>query len=132
MMQECFLHLYQNIHKYNPELGSLNSWVFKVSTNVILKQIEKNKKYLAAHQHREHINLWDNTEIEIDPFMLFATLEELPHGYKEVLNLYVLQNKSHKEIAEELNISESTSRSQLSRAKSYFIKQFKNSNNEIK
>jgi RNA polymerase sigma-70 factor, ECF subfamily len=54
----------------------------------------------------------------------------LPEGYKQVLSLYVLENKSHKEIADKLNISESTSRSQLLRAKNYLKNSVLNSTYE--
>lgn len=52
-----------------------------------------------------------------------AIIQELPPGYKMVFNLYVFENKSHNEIAEELNISVNTSKSQLSKARAYIRKQ---------
>ncbi|HOJ91349.1 MAG TPA: sigma-70 region 4 domain-containing protein, partial [Saprospiraceae bacterium] len=49
-------------------------------------------------------------------------LDQLPQGYRQVITMYVLENKSHKEIAQALNITESSSRSQLTRAKIYLKK----------
>lgn len=54
---------------------------------------------------------------EIDPEELFALIAELPTGYKTVLNLFVFENYSHKEIATQLNISENTSKTQLLKAR---------------
>ena len=125
MMQECFLHLYENVDKYDSNLGNMDAWIYRVSTNVILKQLANEAKQIA--------NFSEDLENDIEPIdtkMLFATLDDLPNGYKEVLCLYVLENKSHKEIALKLNISESTSRSQLYRAKIHFKNKFKNSSNE--
>lgn len=132
MMQECFLHLYENVHKYDSNKGNMDAWIYRVSTNVILKQLEKTKK-IKANEAKQNANFSEDLENDIEPIdtkILFATLDDLPNGYKEVLCLYVLENKSHKEIALKLNISESTSRSQLYRAKLYFKNKFKNSSNE--
>ena len=132
MMQECFLHLYENVDKYDSNQGNMDAWIYRVSTNVILKQLAKVKK-IKANEAKQIVSCSEDLENDIEPIdtkMLFATLDDLPNGYKEVLCLYVLENKSHKEIALKLNISESTSRSQLYRAKIHFKNKFKNSSNE--
>ncbi len=56
------------------------------------------------------------------PEMMMKAIQELPEGYRIVFNLYVFENYSHKDIAEQLGISENTSKSQLSRARGYLRK----------
>ena len=56
---------------------------------------------------------------DIDKQTLFNMIQDLPDGYRTVFNLFAIEGFSHKEIAQELNISENTSKSQFSRARSY-------------
>ncbi len=122
-MQECFLHIHDHFHKYDEEKGSLDGWIFRVSTNVILKEIKKAKKMSFDFLSDNHSEIYEDTENEnIDPRELTTALDQLPQGYKQVITMYVLENKSHKEIAQALNITESSSRSQLTRAKIYLKK----------
>jgi len=61
----------------------------------------------------------EQEEQRYDPKAMMRAIQELPPGYKVVFNLYVFEGYSHKEIAEELEISENTSKSQLSRARTF-------------
>ncbi len=81
-------------------------------------------RYLAAVCSRYIINSEDVKDVLQDSFLI----RQLPDGYRTIFNLYVIENKSHKEIASLLNIKESTSASQLHRAKSLLamkIRQYK-------
>lgn len=123
-MQECFLHIYENYSKYDESRGTLDGWIYRVSTNVVLKELQKNKKVLTDELSDNHMDYSDDIEPvdSISPEILMETLEQLPVGYKQVLTMYILQNKSHQEIARALNITESSSRSQLTRAKVFLKK----------
>ena len=68
-------------------------------------------------------NAYENMLGEIDQEKLLAIVQNMPEGYKIVFQLYVIEGFSHKEIARSMQISENTSKSQLSRAKNYLKRQ---------
>ena len=120
LLQEGFIRIYTDLYQYRP-IGSFYGWLRKVMVNVALQHIRRRKKLFPV------INIEEIAQIaseEEDVFVRFRTkalvnmIQRLPDGYRAVFNLYVIEGYSHKEIAEQLNISESTSKSQLSRAKS--------------
>ena len=87
MMQECFLHLYENVDKYDSNQGNMDAWIYRVSTNVILKQLAKVKK-IKVNEAKQIVSSSEDLENDIEPIdtkMLFATLDDLPNGYQEVL-----------------------------------------------
>lgn len=117
-LQEIFIHLFNKINSFKNE-GSFEGWVKRLAINFILQQYrgkipvfevitEKNVK----EESFEIDNSKDFTEEQ-----LLKMIQELPNQYRLVFNLYVIDNYSHKEIAQALNISEGTSKSNLSRAK---------------
>ncbi|MEO1263635.1 MAG: sigma-70 family RNA polymerase sigma factor [Bacteroidota bacterium] len=120
MLQECFLKVFENIKKYDPEKGDFGGWLFRVCTNVVLKSLRHAKKELPIVYLEELPEGEEITESGFDLINeenLLHSIRKLPDGYRTVLNLYVFENWSHREIAQSLNISESASRSQLARAK---------------
>ena len=92
-------------------------WAKKITINHCISQLKKNKNLaftdLETIETHEEIN--EEEEFSID--QLLKLVQELPTQYKMVFNLYILDHYSHREIAEMLNISEGTSKSNLSRAK---------------
>lgn len=119
-MQECFMHLFENIHKYDAKKGEFEGWLYRVCTNTVLQILRKEKRetpiiYLEvlpeiAPDLEEKSFLFSKQD-------LLKAIQELPDGYRQILNLYVFEEWSHKEIATQMNITESTSRSQYTRAK---------------
>jgi RNA polymerase sigma factor (sigma-70 family) len=120
-LQECFLVIYEKYHLYDESKGSPDAWIYKVSLHVIYRLLKKNKSIpLDKTQFNiPEINDENETGDTYPDDYLLNKLNELPIGYQEVFKLAVLENYSHKEISQKLNISESTSRSQLTRAKIY-------------
>ena len=120
MVQECFIQVFEKIKKYDPAKGDFGGWLFRVCTNVVLKSLRNSKNELPTVYMEE---LPDAEEITEEGFELISQAEllkairELPEGYRTILNLFVFENWTHREISQSLNISESTSRSQLARAK---------------
>jgi len=99
--------------------GSLKAWLTKVMMNESLKYLRKNAK-LNEISYDEMPDVADDEESDISDIsasVLMELVRKLPDGYRTVLNLYVFEDKSHKEIASILNISEHTSSSQYFRAK---------------
>lgn len=132
VLQDAFIKVFKNIKRYKKE-GSLEGWIRRIVVNTALDQIRKNKKY---QKHIEvddiSINLSKPSEAEeqLEAESLMYIIKQLPEGFKLVFNMYAIEGYSHKEIADKLGISESTSKSQYSRAKSTLRKLLKKYNIE--
>ena len=119
MMQECFIQVFENIQKYDFEKGDFGGWLYRVSTNVVLKSLRNAKKNVQTiyMENLPEEEICEETFDGIPNEILLEAIRELPEGYRQILNLFIFENWTHKEIAKSLNITESTSRSQLTRAK---------------
>ena len=119
MLQEGFIKVFTQIHQYRNE-GALEGWIRRIVVHTCINILKKNKKVSDSvdiiHAHSVHVR-----EEMIPSIMQAKQVVEcircLPLGYKTVLNLYAIEGYSHKEIAFMLDIEESTSRSQYTRAK---------------
>ena len=127
VLQECFIKIFTSLDKfeYRGE-GSLKAWMIRIVVNESLRFLKKN----AANNFIEYDNnlpdIADEPEVEdIPDDVINEMILSLPPGYRIVFNLYVFGKMSHKEIAEKLNIGESSSASQLSRAKALLTKKIK-------
>ncbi len=104
--------------------GSFEGWIRRIMVNEALSYIRKNKSmYLEveiekADREPDYRQIQDQLEVED----LQKMISRLPSGYRTVFNLYAIEGFSHKEIAEKLGVSENTSKSQLSRARTHLQK----------
>lgn len=130
VLQECFIKIFGSIDKFSYKGdGSLKAWMSKIAVNESLTLLNKKEK-LAIVQYGPDIpdTIDDNDDDEgpdtgdIPVRAIQAMIRKLPTGYRTVFNLYVFEGKSHKEIAEMLNLKESSSASQLHRAKALLAK----------
>lgn len=125
LLQEGFIKVFKCLDQYRGE-GPLGAWVRKVILNVALQHIRNQKNIFVPLEDRE-IEFFlqkayatpDTSSTEGE---LIKLMQYLPPGFRTVLNLYVLEGYTHQQIAEELNISVGTSKSQLNRAKAYYRK----------
>jgi RNA polymerase sigma factor (sigma-70 family) len=114
----AFTKILDKIDQYTGE-GNFEGWMRRVMVNEALSYLRRNKNmYLettieAANYEPDYNKLEDQLEAED----LMKLIETLPSGYKIVFNMYAIDGYSHKEIADQLGITESTSKSQLSRAR---------------
>jgi RNA polymerase sigma factor (sigma-70 family) len=130
LIQEGFLKIFQNINTYRKH-GSLEGWIKRIMINHALNQYKKNRKIPFA-EDVEEINeneiLSFDEEVEynepVPPETLLAMIQSLPEGYRMVFNLYVFEGYSHKEIAEAMNFSENTSKTQLMKARRQLRKKY--------
>jgi len=92
----------------------------KITVNETLKFLQRDNRFeFVEISEQKHDVADEDPDIDAIPSsVLFNLIRELPDGYRTIFNLYVIENKSHKEIARLLGIKESTSASQLHRAKS--------------
>ena len=128
MVQEGFIRVFKNIGQYKGE-GSFEGWMRRVMVTTCINYFHKH------HRHNE-VDYGDDTELLFSgngsehyaetkiPYaekqseaVLLALVQKLPQAFRVVFNLHVIEGYSHSEIAVKLNISESTSRTNLLRAR---------------
>ena len=119
----AFTKIFEKIHQFKNE-GSFEGWIRKIVVNEALTYLRRHRSmYLEidleqADYEPDYQSLGDHLEAED----LLSIIQALPTGYRIVFNLYAIDGYSHKEIADQLGISENTSKSQLSRARAYLQK----------
>lgn len=118
VMVEAFYKVLSKIDQYGGN-GSFEGWIRRIMVNESLMFLRKNHALKNATD-LEHIDLPERNNSIIEELKaqdILQLLDELPNGYRTVFNLYVVEGYKHREIAEELNISINTSKSQLILAK---------------
>ena len=122
ILHDGFLRIFQSIKQFSYQgEGSLKAWLSRVMVNEALGYLRK--KNTQVQQEVLMTEIPDVRELDDIPrSVLMKFISELPDGYRTVFNLYVFEDKSHKEIASLLGITEHTSSSQFYRAKSLLIK----------
>ena len=120
LFQDGVAKVFQEIKKFDEERRTFKAWSNKVLIHEILKSLKKNQWQESFEGlDSSDINFDWNGEIveKITAKELTEMIQNLPFGFRVVFNMYEIEGYSHREIAEELNISVGTSKSQLSRAK---------------
>ncbi|MEO8567552.1 MAG: sigma-70 family RNA polymerase sigma factor [Ginsengibacter sp.] len=120
MMQEGFIKVFSQIHQFRGQ-GALEGWIRRIIVHTCINILKKNKKFSDSvdlfHASTLHLNE-NNIPSLLQAKQVVECIRLLPLGYRTVLNLYAIEGYSHREIASILDIEESTSRSQYTRAKS--------------
>lgn len=129
VLQESFIKIFTSLDsfKYRGE-GALKAWMAKITLNETLKFVRNNSRLPIDSIDDKDINIADGDSMETEDIptdVLHQFIRELPDGYRTVFNLYVIDDKSHKEIAQLLGIKENTSASQLHKAKSMLAQKIK-------
>ena len=119
MLQEGFIKIFTQMHQYRNE-GALEGWIRRIVVHTCINVLKKNKKFAESvdiiHANSIHVKE-DMIPSIMQAKQVVECIRMLPMGYRTVLNLYAIEGYSHKEIAGMLDIEESTSRSQYTRAK---------------
>ena len=131
VMQEAFLSAFEKINTYSGTV-SFGAWLKRIVVNRSLDALGKRKGIFEDIE--SHVGIRDDSpddaayreEVTTRVEEVKAAIERLPEGYRVILSLYLIEGYDHDEIAEMLNISSSTSRSQLSRAKQKLVSELKN------
>lgn len=121
MLQEGLISIFKDLKQYDVKKAAFSTWSSKVMVNAALQNLRKWKKLDFHEDIDTHSNLVMHEEDVYDKLgakELTYIVQSLPNGYRVVFNLYVIEGYKHREIAEMLNISENTSKSQLRKAKS--------------
>ncbi|MEP2772390.1 MAG: RNA polymerase sigma factor [Fulvivirga sp.] len=117
ILQEAFLKVFKHIKDFKGD-SSLYYWIKRIVINTALNS-QRSKLYLFPMVDVSSLNHVDDT-IDIKGLAwqdLLQMIQELPAGCQVIFNLFAIEGYSHKEIAEKLNISEGTSKSQFARAR---------------
>lgn len=119
MLQEGFIKVFTQIHQYRNE-GVLEGWIRKIIVHTCINILKKYKKFSdcvdISYARGMHDTI-DTIPSVVQAKQVVECIRTLPIGYRTVLNLYAIEGYSHREIATMLDIEESTSRSQYTRAK---------------
>ncbi|WP_166664824.1 RNA polymerase sigma factor [Pedobacter metabolipauper] len=114
---------FTKVFKFMPDfeyrdLNSLRAWIKRIMVNECLMGLRKSVNFsLVSLSDHEEISYADHNLGKIEAEYIVRALNELPIGYKTILNLFAIEGYSHKEIAAMLGINEGTSRSQLNKAR---------------
>lgn len=129
LLHDGFIRIFESISSFHYRgEGSLRAWMSRIFTNLALEFLRKGSfmEPLSSEEWKE-TELVSEDDLETVPLeVLMKFITELPIGYRTVFNLNTFEDMSHKEIASVLNINESSSRSQLSRAKAILAGKIKN------
>ena len=117
VVHDSFIKIFRNF-KVIDDQKAMEAWVRTVTINTAIDTLRKNNKmtYLEDSAYEPEITE-ENSFGKIAVSDLFQSINTLPEGARCVLNLYAIEGYNHKEIASMMNISEGTSKSQLSRAR---------------
>lgn len=119
MLQEGFIKVFLQIHTFENR-GPLEGWIRRIIVHTCINILKKNKKF------NESVDIIHATAVQVREESIPSIIQAkqvvecirlLPIGYRTVLNLYAIEGFSHREIGDMLDIEESTSRSQYTRAK---------------
>jgi RNA polymerase sigma-70 factor (ECF subfamily) len=117
-LQDGFITVFGNLKSFRNE-GSLEGWIRRIMINVSLEKIRKQHVMYPVEDVSvyDSVNFSDDIIAKISADHLIRLIQELPPRYRMVFNLYVIEGYSHQEIAEEMSITEGTSKSNLARAR---------------
>ena len=120
ILQEGLIQVFNSLHLFDERKGNFGTWSTRILIYAALKFLKKYNWEDSFKNIEEALDYEDNQESIFEKLAakeLTVLIQQLPLGYRLVFNLYVMEGYAHREIAEELGISEGTSKSQLSKAR---------------
>ena len=123
VVQDSFLRILTHLEQFNYKgEGSLRAWVARIVAHEAIDHMRRNERFQFVDEMPDDTED-DNPDVEhVPPDVLTAMIGRLPVGYRVVLNMFVFEQMSHKEIAQRLGIKENSSASQFFRAKKMLAK----------
>ena len=135
MLQEAFTTVFHRLQSFRGE-STIGAWIKRIVVNQCINEIKRKKpdidfkEDVSRYEEREEET--DESQVQYEVQRVRMAMEELPDGYRVIFSLYLLEGYDHREIAEILSISESTSKSQYLRAKNKIKSILANSNGRQK
>ena len=128
LMLQGFLKVFTNLQKFKGE-GSFEGWIRRIMVNTCISYLRKKNPVQLTDEdfvfNDSATESLENTSVED----IQKLIDKLPEGYKLVFNLYAIEGFKHSEIAEKLGVSESTSKSQLFKARKWLQANYNKMNN---
>jgi RNA polymerase sigma-70 factor (ECF subfamily) len=124
ILQDGFVKVFEKIGTFQGQ-GSFDGWIRRIFVNTALDSIRRNRENrLLADIDDVGYSLDSGVSVDasINAEELMGILQKIPAGYRVVFNMFAIEGYSHKEIADQLGVSESTSKTQFLRAKAFLIK----------
>ena len=128
VLQDTFVKIFAHIGNYKSE-GAFEGWLKRIAVNTCLDQLRKDKKLLTDVSLDDISHKLAHQDYSAEKLMaddLLKLVQALPDGYRTVFNLFAIEGFSHQEIAQQLSISESTSKTQYLRARAYLKERIEN------
>ncbi|MDP4210239.1 MAG: RNA polymerase sigma factor [Bacteroidota bacterium] len=118
ILQDGFIRVFDKIHQFGNR-GSFEGWMRRIIVNTALERYRKNITMVSLDVVQDVVDEdgYGEDDSGLSMNEMLGLVQELPDRYRLVFNLYVFEDMSHKDIAQELGISEGTSKSDLSRAR---------------
>lgn len=135
ILQEAFIKIFGSLVKNDSlMITSLAAWIHKITMNTAINVYHRERNneailHLSDFESDENLFECESPLINMNETDLLSLIQKMPAGYRVVFNLNVIEGFDHKEIGDKLQISESTSRSQLSRAKVWLKEHLTNKQN---
>lgn len=127
VLQEAFIKIFTQFHSFQYRgKGSLKAWMMRIMVNECLMALrQKQKTDIVNNEEVPDLPDEEPDTESLDGNVLMEMIRRLPEGYRQVLNLYVIEGLSHNEIGQILHIKADSSASQLHRAKAMLAKMIK-------
>ncbi len=118
ILQDGFIKVFEKIGQFG-QRGSFEGWIRRIIINTALERFRRNSHTLTMEKLPDMIDNeeFDEGEVEFSMDELLGYIQKLPERYRMVFNLYVIEEMTHKEVAEIMGITEGTSKSDLSSAR---------------
>lgn len=130
ILQDSFIRIFDNLKSYRSQ-GSFEGWMKRITVNTALELLRKKKisvVELDDDANYPEIACDENILDALSSKEVIAAIQQLPEGYREVLNLFIVDGFSHKEISKMLGISEPNSKLRLNRARNMLKEKLNNVN----
>jgi len=131
-LQDGFIKVFANLKNFRHD-GSLEGWIRRIMINVSLEKLRKQHLLYPVEDVAVYdtVNFSDDVLAKIAADDLMKLIQQLPPRYRMVFNLYVMEGYSHQEIAEEMSITQGTSKSNLARAREILKKKIQENYREL-
>ncbi len=122
-LQEGFIKVFNSLDKYRGD-SAPETWMSRIFINTAIDHYKKSQNYAGIFgslpdDTEKKDEIYSDNDFPCSAVEILKIMDGMPEGYKIVFNLYCMENYTHKQIAELLNISEGTSKSQYARAKKF-------------
>lgn len=122
ILQEGFIKVFTKFHTYSGT-GSVGGWMRRIFVTTALEYLRQNDALKLSTSIDSYNEIIENRDVsvldQLSADEIMGCIAKLPEGYRTIFNLFAIEGYSHSEIAEMLNIQESTSRSQFLRSRKF-------------